>query len=159
MPALRRIIAAFLALLLFTGQSGYSLTLCYCFRDGHYHFEWPGQAGSCCPHRAAENEISSACASQNAKVSCCALNELLPQAPCCTHTTLIIKKTDPATTPSSKKQLFSWQEWAKRLSASGLTHAVNLHNIAIPSFNTHTLIPSTLSLCSKAQAHLCVWRN
>lgn len=161
MSALRRIIAAFLALLLFTGQSGYSLTLCYCIQDGHYHFEWPWQKENCCTEETPEEDSKAACEVQSEKASCCAfkVKETRTSISCCSHTTLIIKKTDPATTPTFKKQFSLRLEWAKRLVGQGIASVYYLSGLAQPSPPPHNFALSLFVLNPNVRAHLCVWRN
>lgn len=158
MAALRRFAAMFLALLLFTGQSGYSLTLCYCAKDGHVHFEWPWQNGDCCTGETTGNATDGTCSSPKAGAACCALKESLVSLPCCTHTTLVIKKTDPATASSIKKSFSIVQEWAKFLKSEEFTLKTSLSILATSALPPHIFDSSGLS-SENAQARLCVWRN
>lgn len=160
MRSWRKVVALFLGLLLFAGQSGYSFTLCYCARENHLHIEWPWGGSGCCREEADEDADSSVlCEFPGSALSCCAYSSNLREKSCCEHTTLIIKKTDPATSQSLNKSLSFRKDFA---SGSTDSFAFRGTDIVLSPFGLREWLHKVSRCCPAGhsyQTFICVWRK
>lgn len=143
-----------LSLLTMMAQSGYTLTLCHCRLEGHFHIALGGVDGDCCfagPLSPAEG-----CTSDGTAAACCKTSQT--QEPCCEHTLLRFQKTDPARESGSLSA-----ENISKFQAQAPSPTNQVGNIGILDARGGFFRPLGLPDAVKAQdswvPRLCVWRN
>ncbi|MCS6981266.1 MAG: hypothetical protein N2110_06155 [Flavobacteriales bacterium] len=158
MESLRRILCVGLSLLTLIAQSGYTLTLCHCRLEGHFHVALGGVDGDCCfqsPLSAAEGCTSS----KDTEAACCKTSQT--QGPCCEHTLLRFQKTDLAFERGSRpaENIPKFLKFLDQASFPADPMGYAKGPDALGGVLRPLRLPDEVKVQSSGASQLCVWRN